>query len=144
MCILTKTYNNNTKSVRIFNMYYHIIWLFLLLAHITDLFVIDLPYTFASKLGLFVWLIVSCIGLTIVSLTAKGRRRILCKYVSLLLGSLIQLIIAYKYMTLYPPLTPMVIVSILLSAWFIGAALLVKKQNKEEINELDRTTMGTI
>ena len=135
MCILTKTYTNETRNVRVFNLSYHLIWLVLLIAHITNLFVIDLPDTFEPRMNLLVWLMVICIALSVVSLVAQGRRRVLTKYVSLLLGSLIQLIIAYKYLMLYPPLTPMVIVSTVLAAWFIGAALFVKQKNKENLNE---------
>lgn len=135
MCILTKTYTNETRNVRVFNLSYHLVWLVLLLAHITNLFVIDLPDTFEPRMNLLVWLMIVCIALSIVSLVAQGRRRVLTKYVSLLLGSLIQLIIAYKYLMLYPPLTPMVIVSTVLAAWFIGAALFVKQKNKENLNE---------
>ena len=122
MCILTKTYTNETRNVRVFNLSYHSVWLVLLIAHITNLFVIDLPDTFEPRMNLLVWLMIVCIVLSVVSLVAQGRRRVLTKYVSLLLGSLIQLIIAYKYLMLYPPLTPMVIVSTVLAAWFIGAA----------------------
>ena len=135
MCILYKTYTNETRNVRVFNLSYHLVWLVLLIAHITNLFVIDLPDTFEPRMSLLVWLIMACIALSIISLIAQGRRRVLTKYVSLLLGSLIQLIIAYKYLMLYPPLTPMVIVSTVLAVWFIGAALFVKKQNKENLND---------
>lgn len=135
MCILAKTYTNETRNVRVFNLSYHSVWLVLLIAHITNLFVIDLPDTFEPRMNLLVWLMFSCVALSIVSLVAQGRRRVLTKYVSLLLGSLIQLIIAYKYLMLYPPLTPMVIVSTVLAVWFIGAALFVKQKNKENLNE---------
>lgn len=135
MCILTKTYTNETRNVRVFNLSYHSVWLVLLIAHITNLFVIDLPDTFEPRMNLLVWLMIVCIVLSVVSLVAQGRRRVLTKYVSLLLGSLIQLIIAYKYLMLYPPLTPMVIVSTVLATWFIGAALFVKQKNKENLNE---------
>lgn len=140
MGLLTKTFNGETRNIRIFSLAYHLTWLVLLIAHITNLFVIDLPDTFEPRMNLLVWLIFCCIGLTIISLIAQGRRRTLTKYVSLLLGSLIQLIITYKYLMLYPPLTPMVIVSFILALWFIGAALFVKKVNKETLNECTRTT----
>lgn len=139
MCVLSKTFNGDTRTVRVFNLSYHLIWLILLLAHITNLFVIDLPDTFEPRMNLLIWLIFSCIGLSILSLTTQGRRRILTKYVSLLLGSLIQLIIAYKYVTLYPPLTPMVIVSSAISLWFMAGALFVKKENKENMHGVTRT-----
>lgn len=134
MCILSKTFNGETRNVRVFNLSYHLVWFILLTAHITNLFVIDLPDTFEPRVTLTLWLVTACIGLSIISLVAQGRRRTLTKYVSLLLGSLIQLIIAYKYVMLYPPLTPMVIVSTVLAVWFFGGALYVKKENKENIN----------
>ena len=135
MGLLTKTFSGETRNIRIFNLVYHLTWLVLLIAHITNLFVIDLPDTFEPKINLLIWLILTCIALSIISLVAQGRRRTLTKYVSLLLGSLIELIITYKYLMVYPPLTPMVIVSFILAFWFIGAALFVKKVNKETIND---------
>lgn len=139
MCLLTKTFNKETRSIRVFNLTYHLVWLVLLISHITNVFIIDLPDTFKPKMDLLIWLILICIGLTIISLVAQGRRRTLTKYVSLLLGSLIQLIITYKYLMLYPPLTPMVIISFVLAVWFIGAALFIKKTNKETLNGNPRT-----
>lgn len=140
MGILTKIFDGGTRSIRLFNLLYHLIWFILLLAHITDLVVIDLPDTFEPKITLLTWFILFSIGLSILSLLAQGRRRILAKYVSLLLGSLIQLIIAYKYVSMYPPLTPMVIVSSVLAFWFIIGALYVKRENKETIHGISATT----
>lgn len=139
MCVLSRIFNEDTRTVRVFNLFYHLIWFVLLISHITNLFVIDLPDTFEPRMNLLIWLILICIGLSILSLITEGRRRILTKYVSLLLGSLIQLIIAYKYVTLYPPLTPMVIVSSAISFWFMVGALYVKKESKEKIHGVTRT-----
>lgn len=143
MCILSKTYNGETRNVRVFNLSYHLVWLVLLLSHITKLMEIDLPDTFEPRMSLLIWLVLLCIFMSIISLTAQGRRRTLSKYVSLLLGSLIQLIIAYKYLMLYPPLTPMVIVSCVLAFWFLGGALYVKQMNKGNLNDNPRTVRGS-
>ena len=127
-------FNTGTRSIRVLNLTVHLVWLLLTIAHITNVVVIDLPDTFEPRMNMLVWLLLANVLLTMVSLTAEGRRRTLTKYVSLLLGSLIELIIAYKYSTAYPPLTPMVIVSSVLALWFIGAALYVKRECKESIN----------
>lgn len=140
MCTFNKLYGFDTKGIRVFNIYYHSIWLILILGHITEVISIDLPDSFEPKINLLIWIILSCIYFSILSLTSKGRRRILMKYISLVLGSLIQLIIAYKYLMVYPPLTPMVIISSIISLWFIGASLYIKKINKENMNGSTSTT----
>lgn len=132
--MLSKIYSHRTRSIRVFNLTYHTIWLVILIAHITSVMQVDLPNTFGLGLNSLIWLLLFTIGLSIISLISEGRKRTLSKYVSLLLGSLIQLIIAYKYVAVYPPLTPMVIVSTVLALWFMGAGLFIKKENKEQIN----------
>lgn len=132
--MLSTIYSHRTRSIRVFNLTYHTIWLIILIAHITSLMQVDLPDTFGLGLNSLVWLLLFTIGLSIISLISEGRKRTLSKYVSLLLGSLIQLIVAYKYVAVYPPLTPMVIVSTALALWFMGAGLFIKKENKEQIN----------
>lgn len=132
--MLSKIYSHRTRSIRVFNLTYHTIWLVILIAHITSVMQVDLPNTFGLGLNSLIWLLLFTIGLSVISLISEGRKRTLSKYVSLLLGSLIQLIIAYKYVAVYPPLTPMVIVSTVLALWFMGAGLFIKKENKEQIN----------
>lgn len=123
-------YGSDTRSLRWFNLIYHFLWLSLLLAHLTDLFVIDLPEAFAVDNSLFVWFLLWCVTLSMFSLCSCGRGRQVAKYVSLLLGSLCELIIAAKYMVNYPPLTPMVLISFVLFAWFMGAAFFTKQETK--------------
>lgn len=132
--MLSLIYSPQTRSIRLFNLVYHCIWLLLLIAHITSLVQVDLPDTFGLGFNSLVWLILAVIFLSIISLTSAGRKRTLSKYVSLLLGALVQLIVAYKYSVVYPPLTPMVIVSTALALWFMGAGLFIKKENKELLN----------
>lgn len=123
-------YGKDTRSLRWFNLVYHFLWLSLLLAHLTDLFVIDLPEAFAVDNSLFVWFLLWCVTLSVFSLCSCGRGRQVAKYVSLLLGALCELIIAAKYTVSYPPLTPMVLISFVLFAWFMGAAFFTKQETK--------------
>lgn len=126
-------YAHRTRSIRVFNLTYHIMWLILLIAHVTMVVQVDLPNTFGLGLNSLIWLILLTIGLSVISLVSQGRKRTLSKYVSLLVGALVQLIIAYKYIVVYPPLTPMVIVSTALALWFVGAGLFIKKENRENV-----------
>lgn len=130
MRISRMIYGNDTRGLRWFNLVYHFLWLSLVLAHLTDLFVIDLPMAFAVDISLFVWFLLWCVTLSVFSLCSCGRGRQVAKYVSLLLGSLCELIIAAKYMVSYPPLTPMVLISFVLFAWFMGAAFFTKQETK--------------
>lgn len=131
--MISSIYAHRTRSIRVFNLTYHIMWLILLIAHVTTVVQVDLPDTFGLGLNALIWLILLTIGLSIVSLVSQGRKRTLSKYVSLLVGALVQLIIAYKYIVVYPPLTPMVIVSTALALWFVGAGLFIKKENRENV-----------
>ena len=123
-------YGRDTRGLRWFNLVYHFLWLSLILAHLTDLFVIDLPMAFAVDISLFVWFLLWCVTLSVFSLCSCGRGRQVAKYVSLLLGALCELIIAAKYTVSYPPLTPMVLISFVLFAWFMGAAFFTKQETK--------------
>ena len=125
-------YGTETRGIRWFNLVYHFLWLSLILAHLTNLFVIDLPIAFSADNSLFIWLLLWCITLSVASLCSCGRGRQVAKYVSLLLGSLCELIIAAKYMVTYPPLTPMVIISFVLFIWFMGAALFTKQETRKK------------
>lgn len=130
MRISRMIYGRDTRGLRWFNLVYHFLWFSLVLAHLTDLFVIDLPMAFAVDISLFVWFLLWCVTLSVFSLCSCGRGRQVAKYVSLLLGSLCELIIAAKYMVSYPPLTPMVLISFVLFAWFMGAAFFTKQETK--------------
>ena len=130
MRISRMIYGRDVRSTRWFNLVYHFLWLSLILAHLTDRFVIDLPMAFAVEISLFVWLLLWCVTLYVFSLCSHGRGRQVAKYVSLLLGSLCELIIAAKYTVNYPPLTPMVLISFVLFAWFMGAAFFTKQETK--------------
>lgn len=131
--MISSIYAHRTRSIRVFNLTYHIMWIILLIAHVTMIVQVDLPDTFGLGLNSLIWLILLTIGLSVVSLVSQGRKRTLSKYVSLLVGALVQLIIAYKYIVVYPPLTPMVIVSTALALWFVGAGLFIKKENRENV-----------
>ena len=132
--ILSALYRNGTHTARVFNLIYHALWLALLILHLTGSIIISIPDTFEPSIDILICAIIFNIILTIISLTSSGRRRTLCKYVSLLLGSLIQLIISYKYIMVYPPLSPTVITSAVLALWFFIGAMFIKKENKEDIN----------
>ena len=132
--ILSALYRNGTHTARVFNLIYHALWLALLILHLNGSIIISIPDTFEPSIDILICAIIFNIILTIISLTSSGRRRTLCKYVSLLLGSLIQLIISYKYIMVYPPLSPTVITSAVLALWFFIGAMFIKKENKEDIN----------
>lgn len=132
--ILSALYRNGTHTARVFNLIYHALWLALLILHLTGSIIISIPDTFEPSIDILICAIIFNIILTTISLTSSGRRRTLCKYVSLLFGSLIQLIISYKYIMVYPPLSPTVITSAVLALWFFIGAMFIKKENKEDIN----------
>lgn len=132
MRILKCIYGVDTRNVRIYNLGFHAIWLILCISHIYGIIEVDLPDTFEPKFTNLVWLLLFCLFTSVVSVSPISycKNRDLYKYISLLLGALIEFIIAYKYVTIYPPLNPMVIVSTFLGFWFLGGALFVKQEKK--------------
>lgn len=132
MGILKCLYGADTRNVRIYNLGFHAIWFMLCVSHIFGIIEVDLPNTFEPRVTKLVWLLLACILSSFVSLIPEYycKNRDLYKYLSLLLGALIEFIVAYKYVTIYPPLNPMVIVSTYLGFWFLGGALFVKQEKK--------------
>ena len=131
MRILKYLYGVNTRNVRIYNLGFHSIWLVFCISHIYGIIKIDLPNTFEPKYNSLIWLMLACLVTSIASMPiSRCKNRDLYKYISLLLGALIEFIIAYKYVTIYPPLNLMVIVSTCLGFWFLGGALFVKQKKK--------------
>ena len=134
MRILKWLYGTDTRNVRIYNLGFHSIWLVLCISHIHGVLEMDFPNAFEPRITTVVWLQIACIVTSIVSLVPMQyvKNRELYKYISLLLGALIEFIVAYKYVTVYPPLNPMVIVSTQLGFWFLGGALFVKYEKHEK------------
>ena len=132
MRILKWLYGVDTRNVRIYNLGFHFIWFMLCVSHIFGIIEVDLPNTFEPRFTTVVWLLLACLLTSVVSIAPVSycKNRDLYKYISLLLGALIEFIIAYKYVTIYPPLNPMVIVSTYLGFWFLGGALFVKQDKK--------------
>lgn len=132
MRILNCLYGVGTRNVRIYNLGFHSIWLMLCVGHILGIVELDFPDIIEPRLVTVIGLQIACISASIVSLfpIQYCRNRELYKYVSLLLGALIEFIIAYKYVTNYPPLNPMVVFSTQLGFWFLGGALFVKQGKK--------------
>lgn len=132
MGILKCLYGVDTRNIRIYNLGFHSVWFMLCVSHIFGIIEVDLPNTFEPRVTKLIWLLLACILSSFVSLTPIRycKNRDLYKYLSLLLGALIEFIIAYKYVTIYPPLNPMVIVSTYLGFWFLGGALFVKQDKK--------------
>ena len=132
MRILKCLYGTDTRNVRIYNLGFHSIWLMLCVGHILGIIEIDFPDVFEPRVTTVIALQVMCVVTNIVSLFPIHycKNRELYKYISLLLGALIEFIIAYKYVTIYPPLNPMVVFSTQLGFWFLGGALFVKQEKK--------------
>lgn len=136
MALLNRIYGESTKNVRIYNLWFHTVWLILCIGHITGTLVIDLPNTFEPRINNLIWLLMACIATSIVSLYAEdfSKKRVIYKYISLLLGSLVEFILGYKYATAYPPLTPMVVIALFVGFWFLGGALYVKRESKVKLD----------
>lgn len=123
--MITKLYGSDIRAVRVFNLVIHIIWGYLIIAHLAGITIIDLPDNIEPSFTVLLALIIA--NTVVTSFTfVDSIFKIKLKYCSLTLGSLIQAMIGIKYATNYPPFDVMIIVCSVLSLWFVGGAIYVK------------------
>lgn len=131
--MITKLYGSDIRAVRVFNLAIHVIWGYLIIAHLAGIAIIDLPNNIEPDFTIILGLSFS-IAITTAFTFIDHSFRLKLKYISLTLGSLTQTLIALKYVTNYPPFDIMVIVCSLLALWFLGGAIFIKNtQGKENV-----------
>lgn len=123
--ILSKFYGRDTRAVLVGSVAINSI---LLLAVLSDYFkVLDfsLPKMLEAEPFSFVTLAVASIVVGALAPTTKGYRKQMFKSFAFLSSTVIQIIFANGYVTDYPPLSLMLLVSSALAIWYFGAAVYV-------------------
>lgn len=119
-------YGDSTRSVRILNIGIALISLLVSLIYLSGCVVVYMPLANKGFIAPTIAIVVLNIVFSILSFTVDTQHpRRLFKVMSLLLGALHQACIAASYVSDYPPFQPMILVSLLLVFWFIGATYYV-------------------
>lgn len=129
--ILQLFYGKDTRSVRVLNLFIHLIWIVLILSHLSGLVIVDLPKNDDYN---YIHILVSSAFIVILSYISfmPEYSSLKLKYLSLTLGALTQSFLGLKYASIYPPFNIMVIVSTTLAIWFLFGAIYIKCLNDKE------------
>lgn len=126
---LKQLFGRDTRGVRTLNLWIHIGWVYLILAHQGHLTKIFLPKNILDN---HVFILASAITTVIVTFFTFGETpksqewKLKTKYVSLVCGALTQAVIVTQYVATYPPLSPMIFVCTSICVWLILGAVYVK------------------
>lgn len=131
--LLNKLFGRDTRPAQVINMIVSIIWFVAFLLHLNDHVEVELPQMVVTNLSIIGYMVVATVLFGLVGLFTKGRPHQVFKSFGLVLGSLIQAVLANGYVTEYPPLDMLIVVCTGLSIWFLLAAFYIFKC--EGINE---------
>lgn len=123
--ILSLMYGRDTRPAQILNTLVSVLWVVLLLIQEFNIGAVNIPASIQSQIATCIWLCAFAVVFAMFGLLTHGRPHQIFKTFALLLGSLHQAIIANGYVTEYPPLDIQLVVSTVLSVWFMLAVLYV-------------------
>jgi len=123
--ILSLMYGRDTRPAQILNTLVSVLWAVLLLIQEFNVAAVNIPASIQSQIAMGIWLCALAVVFACLGLVTHGRPHQIFKTFALLLGSLHQVIIANGYATEYPPLDIQLVVSTVLSVWFMLAVLYV-------------------
>lgn len=126
--LLKGLFGKDIRSVRVMNAGVHLMWTYLIVTQLAGLASVNLPSPSSADIATILGLSIATVIVTLY--TFIFRTSLKAKYVSFTLGSLTQVIIGIQYLTLYPPLDIMVVVSIGFSIWLFLCALYMKLAHK--------------
>lgn len=119
-------YGSSTRTVRVFNLTMALIYLIISIMYFSGDVVVYLPVANNGFIAPILAIVVFNIIFNILSFTIHTQHaRRLFKVMSLLLGALHQACVSAAYVNDYPPFQSMILVSLVLVIWFIGAAYYV-------------------
>jgi hypothetical protein len=123
--ILSLMYGRDTRPAQILNTLVSVLWVVLLLIQEFNIEAVNIPASIQSQIATGIWLCALAVVFACLGLLTHGRPHQIFKTFALLLGALHQAIIANGYVTEYPPLDIQLVVSTVLSVWFMLAVLYV-------------------
>lgn len=134
--LLKLIYGSDITGIKSFNFIYNLGWTVSLILHLTGIIAIFVPRDFLESAHV---ILVECSIGTVLAFFAlmfhNVKKKAILTYVSLLIGALIQLLIAIKYISVYPPLSPIVILNLITSIWLSGGAFYFKYLLEQEEKE---------
>lgn len=135
--VLHTFYGRDTRPVQWLNFYLSLVWLCVAIGGYTSWYVITLPPATAKVLTNITPLFMLVVVFTLCNFLTTGKAHQISKAFSFALGGLANLITANSYVTAYPPLDPMLIISVVLGSWVFCAVFFVLQC--EGINGASRT-----
>ncbi len=123
--ILSLMYGRDTRPAQVLNTLVSVLWAVVLLIQEFDMEAVNIPVMVQSQITTCIWLCAFAVVFATLGLLTHGRPHQIFKTFALLLGALHQAIIANGYVTEYPPLDIQLVVSTVLSVWFMLAVLYV-------------------
>lgn len=131
--LLNKLFGRDTRPAQVINIIVSILWFVAFLLHLNDHVEVELPKMVVTNLGVICYMVVATMLFGLVGLFTKGRPHQVFKSFGLVLGALIQAVLANGFVTDYPPLDMLIVICTGLSIWFLLAAFYIFKC--EGINE---------
>ena len=131
--LLNKLFGRDTRPAQVINVIVSILWFVAFLLHLNEHVEVELPKMVVTNLSIIGYMVVATVLFGLVGLFTKGRPHQVFKSFGLVLGALVQAVLANGYVTDYPPLDMLIVVCTGLSIWFLLAAFYIFKC--EGINE---------
>lgn len=123
--ILSKFYGRDTRAVLVGSITINGILLLAVMSNFFSFLDFSLPKSLEEEPISFISLAVAAIVIGALAPTSKGRGKQMFKSFTFVSSTAIQIIFANGYVTDYPPLSLMLLVSSALATWYFGAAVYV-------------------
>ena len=123
--ILSKFYGRDTRAVLVGSIAINGILLLAVLSNYFNFLDFSLPRTLESEPVSFISLAIATIVIGALAPISRGRGKQMFKSFAFVSSTVIQIIFANGYVTDYPPLSLMLLVSSALAVWYFGAAVYV-------------------
>lgn len=125
--LLGTMYGRDTRPTQILNFGLSVVWGVLLLLHRQGVLLLDVPPLLTASIGATI--LFACLSalFSLVGIVVKGKRHQVFKSFGLVLGAMLQGILANGYFSAYPPLDMMLVICLAVMLWFIGALFYIAK-----------------
>ena len=123
--ILSKFYGRDTRAVLVGSIAINGILLLAVLSNYFNFLDFSLPKALESEPISFISLAIAAIVIGALAPISKGRGKQMFKSFAFVSSTVIQIIFSNGYVTDYPPLSLMLLVSSALAVWYFGAAVYV-------------------
>ena len=123
--ILSKFYGRDTRAVLVGSIAINGILLLAVMSNFFGFLDFSLPKSLEPEPISFIYIAIASIVVGALAPISKGYRKQMFKSFTFLSSTVVQVIFANGYVTDYPPLSLMLLVSSALALWYLGAAVYV-------------------